>query len=335
MSNQCRVLPVAALVSLLALGCVVIEKSSPGEHKRDATAADVERWHTELSNWNRWGKDDEIGAINLITPEKRLEAAQLVRSGVSVSLAHNVIKEKTPDNSSPFEHTMTTIGADGKFYCADRYSVEYHGYAHTHMDSINHFFYKDKMYNGFTRNDVTKDGAQKLSIHKLKNGIFTRGILMDIPSLKGKRYLEPGEPIYVEDLEAWEEKAGVRVASGDVVFISTGRWARRAEKGPWDVDAEGAAGLHVSCVQWLRKRDVAMLGSDAASDVLPSGVEGVSHPVHLLILSAMGVHIFDNCDLENLSRVCAAENRWEFLITAAPLPVEGGTGSPLNPIATF
>ena len=105
--------------------------------------------------------------------------------------------------------------------------------------------------------------------------------------------------------------------------------------GPWDAEKDGLAGLHVSCVKWLKERDVAMLGSDAASDVLPSGVEGFSHPVHLLTLHAMGVHIFDNCDLESLSEAAASRHRWEFLITAAPIPVEGGTGSPLNPIATF
>ena len=319
------------LLACVSLGC--IEK--PRNYPREMTLQDVDRWHKELSNWGRWGKDDEIGAMNLITPAKRIEAAKLVRSGVSVSLAHNVIKEKALDNTSPFEHTMVVWGASGKFYCADRYSVEYHGYAHTHMDSINHFFYKDKLYNGFTRDDVGKDGAHKLSIHKIKNGIFTRGILMDIPALKGKKYLEIGEPIYVEDLEAWEQKAGVRVSSGDVIFIRTGRWALREEKGPWDVDKIGSAGLHGSCAKWLRERDIALIGSDMASDVLPSRIEGMSHPIHVLTLTAMGVHIFDNCDLEALSKACADHSRWEFLITAAPIPVEGGTGSPLNPIATF
>ncbi len=123
--------------------------------------------------------------------------------------------------------------------------------------------------------------------------------------------------------------------SGDVVFIRTGRWARRDLTGPWDIAKDGAAGLHASCATWLRERDVAMLGSDAASDVIPSGVPGISHPVHLLTLHAMGVHIFDNCDLEELSKVASRLQRWEFLLTAAPIPVEGGTGSPLNPIGTF
>jgi kynurenine formamidase len=190
------------------------------------------------------------------------------------------------------------------------------------------------MYNGFSQQEVTRSGASKLAITNLKQGIFTRGILMDIPRLKGVKYLEPGTPIYPEDLEAWEKKAGLKLAAGDAVFIRTGRWARRAEKGPWDI-GNNSAGLHASCARWLKSRDVALLGSDAASDVLPSGIEGVTHPIHQLALIALGVNIFDNCDLEALSAEAAKRKRWEFLLTASPIPLTGGTGSPLNPIATF
>ncbi len=157
---------------------------------------------------------------------------------------------------------------------------------------------------------------------------------MDIPRLKGVPYLEPDALIYPEDLDAWEKQAGVRVSSGDVVFIRTGRWARRAAKGPWDVAAH-SAGLHASCARWLKLRDIAMLGSDAASDAMPSGVEGVLQPIHQLMLVAMGTPIFDNCDLEAVSAAAAQRRRWEFLLTAAPIPVVNGTGSPLNPLATF
>ncbi|MCZ6792830.1 MAG: cyclase family protein [Planctomycetota bacterium] len=322
-------------------GCAVVDSATgtdPGAAPaaREATPADIERWVEELSNWGRWGADDQLGAINLITPRKRREAAALVTEGFSVSLARNTEKEKAADNTNPFEHRMLATGADSTGqWCLDNFSVSYHGYAHTHMDSLCHIFYKGKMYNGFSRDEVKADGAARLSIHNVKHGIFTRGILMDIPRLKGVKYLEPRTAIYPEDLDAWEKQAGVKVSSGDVVFIRTGRWARRAEVGPWDAETEGSAGLHASCARWLKERDVAMLGSDAASDVLPSGIEGFSHPVHLLALYVLGVHIFDNCDLEALSAAAAERHRWEFLITAAPLPVPGGTGSPLNPIATF
>ena len=191
------------------------------------------------------------------------------------------------------------------------------------------------MYNDFSRKEVGPKGANKLSIHNIKNGIFTRGLLIDIPRLRGVRFLEPGSPIYPQEFDEWENKTGIKVSSGDVVFIRTGRWARRALLGPWDVNKQGLAGLHASCAEWLKERDVSMLGSDAAADVIPSGIPDVTHPIHVLTLHVLGVHIFDNCDLEELSKVAARLNRWEFLITAAPIPVEGGTGSPLNPIATY
>ena len=142
------------------------------------------------------------------------------------------------------------------------------------------------------------------------------------------------QALYPEDLDAWEKKTGIKVRSGDVIFIRTGRWARRKAKGPWDI-ANNAAGLYATCAKWIKDRDVAMVGSDAASDVMPSGVNGVVQPIHQLLLNAMGVAIFDNCDLEAVSQAAAQRNRWEFMLTAAPLAVPGGTGSPLNPIATF
>ena len=157
---------------------------------------------------------------------------------------------------------------------------------------------------------------------------------MDIARLKGVEYLEPGTPIYVEDLEAWERQAGVRVEPGDILLVRAGRWARRAEVGPWATGRE-AAGLHASVGPWLKERDVAMIGSDYTNDVLPSGVDGVTQPIHQLVLIAMGVRIFDNLDLEAVAEEAARQNRWEFMLSAAPLAVVGGTGSPLNPIATF
>ena len=157
---------------------------------------------------------------------------------------------------------------------------------------------------------------------------------MDMARFKGVDYLEPGTPIYPEDLDAWEKKAHVKVGSGDVIFIRTGRWALRDAKGPWEASKK-SAGLYASCAKWLKSRDVAMLGSDAASDVMPSGVEAVAQPIHTLVLVAMGMPIFDNCDLELLSKEAGRRQRWEFMLTAAPLAVPGATGSALNPVATF
>ncbi len=310
--------------------------SLSGQAPAVADKAQVERWMHELSEAGGWGDADELGAVNRITAEKRRSAAGLVSEGRSISLARTAEKAPAPDNPQPFEHRMLHTGdqpAAGQFV-ADHYGVAYHGYAHTHMDALAHMSYHGLMYNGFPQSEVTSAGAPRLNVLNYKNGIFTRGVLMDIPALKGLDYLEPGTAISSEDLQAWCSKAGVEIEPGDVVFIRTGRWKLRDTAGPWDAGAK-SAGLHASAAVWLAKQGIAMLGSDAASDVMPSGIEGVRQPVHQLMLVAGGIAIFDNCDLEALAAEAQRLKRWTFLLTAAPLPVEGGTGSPLNPIATF
>jgi len=325
------------LIMLVALAApsALVSSGAKQDAQRKMTKEDVDHLMTELSNWGRWGKDDQLGAINLITAEKRKQAAALVKEGFPISLARDTETEKAEDNPSPYEHTMILSGAGNRGqFSLDAFRISFHGYQHTHLDALCHVFWNGKMYNGFSQEEVTQKGAAKLSVQNLKQGIFTRGVLMDVARLKGVKYLEPGTAIYQEDLEAWEKKAGLKLAAGDAVFIRTGRWARRAEKGAWDISTN-SAGLHASCAKWLKARDVALLGSDSASDVLPSGVEGLTHPIHQLALVALGVNIFDNCDLEALSEAAAKRKRWEFLLTAAPIPLTGGTGSPLNPIATF
>ena len=317
-----------------ALSLAVAVSPSFGQGPRPVSKQELEGWIEELSNWGRWGKDDQLGTLNLITAKKRMEAAKLVKAGVSVSLAHDVLREQAPDNDNPFQHQMGLTGASPGPWAVDTVSVLFHGYAHSHLDAVCHRFHDGKIYNGYPRSSVTEAGCDKLAIQVMKNGIFTRGVLMDLPKLKGVPWLEPGTAIYPEDLEAWEKKAGLKVESGDVLLIRTGRWARRAAEGAWDVGAS-SAGLHASCVKWMKERGVAVLGSDAASDVFPSGVEGYTHPVHLLTLVALGTPILDNQDLEALSAEAERQGRWEFLLTAAPLAIPGGTGSPLNAIATF
>jgi kynurenine formamidase len=292
---------------------------------------DVERLMTELSNWGRWGRQDQMGALNLITPDKRKSALKLVREGVSVSLAREVEKSKAPDVDQPFAHRMNITSAE---WSGDEYSVFYHGYAHTHMDAPCHMAIGGRMYNGFSRDEVKQTGCEKLAVSNFKNGILTRGVLIDIPWLKGRPFLEPGEAVTLADLEEWEKRSRVKIQPGDVIFLYTGRWKRRAEKGPWPVSQQ-AAGVHALTAKWIKAKNVAMVGSDASFDVLPSQVPGFTHPMHALLLVAMGVPIFDNCDLEALSAEARKRSRWDFLLTAAPLAVPGGTGSPLNPIATF
>jgi kynurenine formamidase len=333
-----RIAGVVIIAGVAAVsGVAVGSQSTPpaGGGERPAVAkAQYDQWKTELSNWGRWGKDDEMGALNLITPAKRRQAASLVKEGITVSLAGDVNTAKAEDNFAPYEHVITQAAATG---AADRLAVSFHGYAHTHIDGFAHRFFDGKMWNGFSWEEVSKEGgAKKNSIYNLHNGIFTRGVLMDIARLKNVEYLEPGTRIYASDLEAWEKRAGVKVAEGDAVFIRTGRWARRAKLGAWNA-ATNAAGLDASVIPWLKQRGVALLGSESAQDVSPqpAGSDIGALPVHDFALIMLGIHLFDNTNLEAVGQAAAQRKRWDFLLTAAPLPVRGGTGSPLNPIAVF
>jgi kynurenine formamidase len=295
-------------------------------------AADVLEFHRTLSNWGRWGDEDELGALNLITPEVTAAAAAAVRSGRTVSCARPLDTRPSADNPQPVAHHMTGTATEGMG--ADYFAISPHGFSTSHLDALCHIFHEGKLYNGFPTEAVTAHGATKLGIDKLRAGIVTRGVLLDIPALRGVDALEPGEPIFPEDLEAAEKKAGLQVQPGDALLVRTGRWTWRRANGPWDAGSL-AAGLDASCLPWLRGRDVATLGSDGVSDVLPSRVDGVGMPIHTTVIVAMGVHLLDNLDLDNLATACAEEARWEFLFTVAPLVLRRGTASPVNPIALF
>lgn len=298
------------------------------------TTTTLEQWMSALSNWGRWGEDDQLGTLNLITPEKRRQAAALVAEGVSVSLAFDLAKEAGTNNEFPLEHSLRVHEDDGGVFAEDTYTIRYHGFAHSHVDALCHIFHQGKMYNGFPRSAVKPDGAEQLGVQTMKRGIFTRGVLVDIPWLKDVPYLEPGTAIRVEDLEAWEQKTGIRIASGDVLLVRTGLYQRRQEVGSWDF-TQRAAGLHTAVVPWLKAHDVATVGSDGTNEVFPSGIEGMPFPIHRLAVVALGMPLLDNLNLEDLAREAQARKRWTFLFVAAPLRVPGGTGSPLNPLAVF
>jgi kynurenine formamidase len=293
-------------------------------------AADIDKMMTQLSNWGRWGKDDQRGALNLITPAKRKQAAALVREGISVSLAHDFSNGKAVDNTRPLEYTMTL----NEPVAMEELRIFYHGLTYAHMDAMCHARYKGKAYNGFDASLATEAGCAKGGVEHLKEGILTRGVLIDVPRLKGIPYLEGGTPVLASDVEAWEKKAGVKIQSGDVVLIRTGRWAKRTAKGPFSLQGE-SPGVHVSMLPLLKARDAAVLGTDVGLDVSPTGVDGVVIPTHTVAIVGMGMIIIDNADMEALAETAARLNRWEFMFSAAPLPVSGATGSPLNAIATF
>ena len=302
------------------------------------TSDDLVRMAVELRNWGRWGEDDERGALNLITEEKRAQAAALGRGGVSVSCA-GALPVSRGLEPRPGQHYMITggdqVSEEARFaFCLDSFSIAPHGPATTHLDALCHMFYEGKIYNGYSKDEVRTDGAQKDSIMAGADGIVSRGVLLDLPALRGVDWLEPRERITIAQLEAAEEREGVRVESGDILLVATGREARAESRGPgapWD----GLAGLDASCLPWLRERDVAVVGCDGITDATPSGIDEWPMPLHQVLIANMGVHLIDNVSIERLVAACRERNRYEFLFAIAPLRLEGGTASPVNPLAIF
>ena len=295
------------------------------------TKAQYEAWQTTLSNWGRWGKDDQLGTLNLVTPAKRRAALALVKEGVPVSLSTNGFTQKAVDVPCPAEWAMTSTSDEG---ATDRVAFPcIHGASSTHIDSLAHTFFRGKMWNGYdTSVLVTKErGAEKNSVLPMKNGIVTRGVLYDIARLKGVPYLAPGDRIFPADLEAWEKKAGVKAAPGDALVLRWGRYGRRAKLGPDD----GAAGLDNSVLPWLKQRDIAVLIWETAGYTPQPAGDLPRNAVHNFIQAILGIHVLDRADLEALREATASRNRWEFMLTINPLALPNATGSPVNPIAMF
>ena len=296
----------------------------------------------QVKNWGRWGAEDEMGALNLITPAKRREGARCVEAGEAVSCALELAVQPTPENPHPAMHMMIQGGDDclipGVNFesTADFVGVAFHGMATTHIDALCHVFVDGQMYNGFSKDEVKSTGARRGSIMCAREGITSRGVLLDIPGSKGLPWLEPTTAIQIADLEAAERAQGVEVSEGDILLVGTGRDARRNEHGPVHPLDGGMAGLHAECVSWLHERGVAVLGCDGISDCLPwSAVEGWAMPIHQCALVAMGVHLIDNLRLDNLAAACARHERWAFQFNLAPLRIDKATGSPVNPIAVL
>ncbi len=303
------------------------------------TSAEVRKLFDTLSNWGRWGKEDQRGALNFIDDRKRAAAARLVQSGETVALALPLATTPARDNPNPVTHLMVQTGADADRawlpYSGDYFAIAPHGLANTHLDALCHIFWQGKMYNGFAAAEVGSQGALKCAIDVTRSGVVSRGLLLDIPRVKGVEWLELGERILPADLDAAERDHRVQVEQGDVLLIRTGRARRRKVKGAWDVWRQGMPGLDASCLPWLHERGVALLGSDGASDVMPSGYDDVRLPIHIGALVAMGIHLLDNADFDELGDACARLGRYQFLFMMAPLILERGTASPVNPLAVF
>lgn len=292
-----------------------------------------------LSTWNRWGPDDRRGALNNITPDRVLSAVAEVQAGISVTMSHPLELSAAADNHEPPTHRMTGVpdaeSAGGALrFATDYFGMNLHGDASSHLDALCHVVYQGELWNAIPTDTITSAGAAALGIDEAHDGIVGRGVLLDLPRLYGRAWLEPGEHIFADDLRAAEAAQGVRVRSGDILFVRCGHRRRRDELGPWDV-ASMRAGLHPTAMEFIAEREVAALGADSNNDAAPSATEGVAFPVHVLAINAMGLYLFDYLQLEDLTRQCAALDRWSFLCVTAPLRLPEATGSPVNPIAIF
>ena len=292
-----------------------------------------------VRNWGRWGERGERGALNNLTADRIAAAARLVRSGVTVTLSHPLRTEGRIDCPEPADHRMTMLpdvdtGSGSVRFAKDYVGLDYHNDGHSHVDAFSHVTYNGLLYGGKPSESVTSDGAEVGAIDLLEDGLVGRGVLLDIPRLRGVPWLEPGEHVFREDLEAAEREQGVSVSTGDILLVRTGHARRLAELEPWDT-GKAKAGLHPTTAAFLGERSVAALGSDGNNDTAPSSTDGVGFPIHVLAINAMGIHLLDYLQFEDLVPRCAEAGRWEFLFVAAPLRIVGGTGSPLNPIAVL
>ena len=242
----------------------------------------------------------------------------------------------------PAEHRMTMlgdvdIGSGSLRFAKDYIGVDYHNESHSHVDALCHVAFDGALYNGRPISSLTSEGATADAIGVLENGLVGRGVLLDVPRLRGIPWLEPGEDVPPRGPRSGcERDRGVTVTDGrHSPRPRRPRAGDRAEHGPWDMAQRQGAACIRPARRFLADRGVAALGSDGNNDTAPSTTEGIGFPIHVLALNAMGVHLLDYLQFEDVVPICERAGRWEFLFVAAPLRVSGGTGSPLNPIAVF
>jgi len=287
----------------------------------------------ELNNAGRWGRDDELGTLNYITAQKRIAAASLVRTGRALSLARDLNTLQSPNNPSPVRHTMC-YQAHYPIGAVDALTLDMHGFALTHLDAIAHVYRGDDIYNGRKAADIAlATGLTFADMLAQKDGIFTRGVLLDIAAARGVKWLTPDDGVHAEDLDAAEKRQRVRVESGDCIFVYTGLQKRESAEGPENLGQR--VGIMPDAIKWMHSREISVYSGDCV-DAFPNPY-GARYAIyfHAIALAAMGLILLDIPALEPLVELSKELGRSDFLVTMAPLRIKGGTGSPVNPIAVF
>jgi kynurenine formamidase len=325
-----------------------VEDERPAQPNIDTVRQLAERY----TNWGRWGPDDELGTLNLITPGDVVAAARLIRDGKTFSLAIP-LDEKGPQTGgfgrfNPI-HLMIR---DGNSAVTGTVVRDFYGgndrwirgtddililplQSGTQWDALSHIVFENRIFNGYPATDVGSRGAIRNDIAKARDRVSGRGVLLDIPRRSGREWLDPGEAIHAADLELCAREQGVRVGRGDIVLVRTGQIGRCRSEGSWGDYAGGPApGLALDAVAWIHDREIAALATDTwGAEVLPNETPDVFQPLHIILIVHMGLLLGEIFDLEALAESCADDGRYEFFFSAPPLPITGAVGSPVNPIA--
>lgn len=301
-------------------------------------------YFSALSNWGRWGKDDRLGTLNHIGPEQRVAAAGLVRHGRSVSCGWQLETTVYADERiAPQRFMLQTgaaapdldLGGDLGAYAADYVGVAYHGPRVTHLDALCHVLWDGQMYNGHQQSVITAErGSDLLDVTGARDGIVTRGVLIDAARYRGVDWLEPGDTVRVEEVEAILAAQGVSAEPGDALLLRTGFGRKRTEQGARVIPVE-KAGWNADCLPFFASHCTALVTSDGVNDTIPSGFESVRMPIHAVGVQAMGLWLIDNCNLEAAAATCAELGTWEFQFVVSAVPFAGTTGAPVNPLAIF
>ncbi|QRG05371.1 cyclase family protein [Xanthobacter dioxanivorans] len=301
----------------------------------------------KLSNWGRWGKDDQIGTLNNVSPEDVIAAGRLIRKGKVFSLGLSL---KEPIQSGLFGgrwnpiHTMLATGTDAVAGNQDtpypylRYAddaINMPCQASTQWDALCHIFLGDKMYNGYDANLVDARGAKKLGIEHVRDKMVGRGVLLDVARFKGVASLDDGYAITIADLKDTAKAQGVEIRKGDFVIVRTGHQERCLANKDWSGYAGGAApGFAFETCYWIRETDIAAICSDTwGCEVRPNETDEANQPWHWVVIPAIGISMGEIFYLKELAEDCAADKVYEFFFTAPPLHLPGGAGSPINPQA--
>ncbi len=302
----------------------------------------VESWRElgqRVSNWGRWGPDDQLGTQNLVTAEHVRAAAQLIRRGETFDLGIplDATGPQFGDGRTNPVRLMSVLGGRSADYGALRYNDDYVFMplqAGTQWDALSHVYYDDVLYNGFPSSSVDRNGAHRLGIENHAKGVVGRGVLLDVAAYLQEEWLSPSHAISPDELDAVAQAQGVRVGHGDVVLIRTG-WRRKfAQEGDGRAFLAEEPGIGLECCAWLKEHDVAAVASDNwAVEVIPSPLADEVFPVHMVLIRDMGLLLGEMFDLEALAADCATDGVYEFFLSAPVLKFTGGVGSPVNPLA--